>query len=60
MLLTRHYNQRPYDKTVCDALIANDDVKNRQKDASRLRWRVHQTQFRLELRVQCLTYDSLQ
>ena len=26
MLLTRHYNQRPFDKTVCDALIINGDV----------------------------------
>ena len=31
MLLTRHYDQRPFDKTMCDALIANGDVKNRQK-----------------------------
>ena len=31
MLLTRHYDQRPFDETVCDALITNDDVKNRQK-----------------------------
>ena len=28
MLLTRHYNQRPFDETVCDALIPNGDVKN--------------------------------
>jgi hypothetical protein len=27
MLLTRHYNQRPFDETVCDALIANGGVK---------------------------------
>ena len=27
MLLTRHYDQRPFDKTVCNALIANGDVK---------------------------------
>ena len=31
MLLTRHYDQRPFDKTVCDAIIANGGVKNRQK-----------------------------
>ncbi|KAE8815828.1 hypothetical protein D1007_06660 [Hordeum vulgare] len=31
MLLTRHYNQRPFDETVCDPLIANDDVINHQK-----------------------------
>ena len=28
MLLTRHYNQRPFDETVCDAIIANGGVKN--------------------------------
>ena len=26
MLLTRHYDQRPFDETVCDAIIANDVV----------------------------------
>ena len=31
MLLMRHYYQRPFDKTVCDAIIANGGVKNRQK-----------------------------
>ena len=31
MLLTRHYDQRPFDETVCDATIANGGVKNRQK-----------------------------
>ena len=31
MLLTRHYDQRPFDERMCDALIANGDVKNRQK-----------------------------
>src|SRR3990170_6403267 len=31
MLLTRHYNQRPFDETVCDALITNDDVKKSSK-----------------------------
>ena len=31
MLLTRHYDQRPFDETVCDALITNGDVKKRQK-----------------------------
>jgi hypothetical protein len=32
MLLTRHYDQRPFDKTVCDALIANGDVKKQSKN----------------------------
>ena len=27
MLLMRHYDQRPFDETVCDAIIANDGVK---------------------------------
>ena len=27
MLLKWHYDQRPFDKTVCDALITNGDVK---------------------------------
>jgi hypothetical protein len=27
MLLTRHYDQRPFDETVCDAIIANGGVK---------------------------------
>ena len=31
MLLTQHYDQRPFDKTVCDAIIANGGVKKRQK-----------------------------
>jgi len=31
MLLTRHYDQRAFDENVCDALITNGDVKNRQK-----------------------------
>ena len=31
MLLTRHYDQRPFDETVCDALIANGDVKKPSK-----------------------------
>ena len=31
MLLTRHYDQRPFDETVCDAIIANGGVKDRQK-----------------------------
>ena len=31
MLLTRHYDQRPFDETVCDAIIANAGVKNHQK-----------------------------
>ena len=32
MLLTRHYDQRHFDKIVCDALIANCDVKNLSKN----------------------------
>ena len=35
MLLTRHNGQRPFDETVCDALIANGDVKTRKKGAKR-------------------------
>src|SRR4051812_39774331 len=31
MPLTRHYDQRPFDETVCDAIIANGGVKTRQK-----------------------------
>ena len=31
MLLTRHYDPRPFDKTVCDAIIANGGVKNPSK-----------------------------
>ena len=31
MLLTRHYDHRPFDETVCDALIANGDVKSIKK-----------------------------
>ena len=31
MLLTRHYDQRPFDETVCDSIIANGGVKTRQK-----------------------------
>ena len=31
MLLTRHYDQRPFDETMCDALIANGDVKKLSK-----------------------------
>ena len=31
MLLTRHYDQRPFDETVCDAIIANGGVKNPSK-----------------------------
>ena len=46
MLLTRHYDQRPFHETVCDAIIANGGVKNRQKGAKHLRWRMHQTRFR--------------
>ena len=51
MLLTRHYDQRPFDETVCDAIIANGGVKNYQKGAKCLRWRMHQTRFRFLLRV---------
>ena len=31
MLLTRHYNQRTFDETVCDAIIVNGGVKNPSK-----------------------------
>ena len=31
MLLTRHYDQRPFDETVCDAIIANNGVKEPSK-----------------------------
>ena len=31
MLLTRHYDQRPFDETVCDALVANADVNKPSK-----------------------------
>ena len=31
MLLTRHYNQRPFDETVCDAIIAKGGVKEPSK-----------------------------
>ena len=31
MPLTRHYDQRPFDETVCDAIIANGGVKNLSK-----------------------------
>ena len=31
MLLTRHYNQRPFDETACDALIVHCDVKKPSK-----------------------------
>ena len=34
---TQHYDQRPFDETMCDALIANGGVKNRQKGAKCLR-----------------------
>ena len=27
----RHYNQRPFNETMCDALITNDDVKKLSK-----------------------------
>ena len=31
MLLTGHYDQRPFDETVCDAIIANGGLENHQK-----------------------------
>ena len=31
MLLTRHYDQRPFDETVCDAIIVNGGVKKLSK-----------------------------
>ena len=31
MLLTRHNDQRPFDETVCDEVIANGGVKKRPK-----------------------------
>ena len=31
MLLTRYYDQRPFDETVCDAIIANGGIKNPSK-----------------------------
>ena len=31
LLLTRHYDQRPFDGTVCDAIIANGGVKEPSK-----------------------------
>ena len=31
MLLTRHYNLRPFDETMCDTIITNGGVKTRQK-----------------------------
>ena len=31
MLLTRHYDQRPFNETVCDAIIANGGVKKLSK-----------------------------
>ena len=31
ILLTRHYDQRPFDETVCDAIITNGDVKKPSK-----------------------------
>ena len=33
MLLTRHYDQRPFDETVYDAIIANGGVENPSKKA---------------------------
>ena len=31
MLLTQHYDQRPFDETVCDAIIANGGVREPSK-----------------------------
>ena len=31
MVQTRHYDQRPFDETVCDAIIANGGVKKPSK-----------------------------
>ena len=31
MLLMRHYDQRPFDETVCDAIITNGGVKKCKK-----------------------------
>ena len=35
-LLTRHYDQRPFDETVCDALISNGGVKNPSKEVQNI------------------------
>ena len=32
ILLTRHYDQRPFAETVCDAIIANGGVKKPSKN----------------------------
>ena len=31
MLLTRHYDKRPFNETVCDAIISNSGVRNPSK-----------------------------
>ena len=31
MVQTQHYDQRPFDETVCDGIIANDGVKKPSK-----------------------------
>ena len=31
MLLTRHYDQRPFDETMCDTIIANGGAKKPSK-----------------------------
>ena len=36
MLLSRHYDQRPFDETVCDAIIANDGVKEPSEKAQNI------------------------
>ena len=36
MLLTRHYDQRPFDETVWDAIITNDGVKEPSKKVQKV------------------------
>ena len=36
MLLMRHYDQRPFDETVCDAIITNGGVKNPSKNVQNI------------------------
>ena len=36
MLLTRHCDQRPFDETVCNALIAKGGVKTRSKKVQKI------------------------
>jgi hypothetical protein len=51
MLLTRHYDQRPFDETMCDAIIANGDVKNHQKRYKTFAMAV--TSNTVQIRVAC-------